>query len=90
VCEAVHTLVAKRDMLLPLISQKNFSNQAKIETIENNDLQKKIQLQSREKPPLSDIADQCAGGGGFQPTILTPLFCFSANGRTHEVPRPLR
>jgi hypothetical protein len=77
-------------MLLVLISQKNFSNQANIETIEINDLQKKIQLQFREKPPLSDIADQCAGRGGFEPTILTPLFCFSANGRTHGVLRPLR
>jgi hypothetical protein len=44
-------------MLLALISQENFSNPAKIQALEINGLQRKIQLESREKPPLSDIAD---------------------------------
>jgi hypothetical protein len=47
-----------------------------VETIEINDLQKKIQLESREKPLLSDIADQRAGGGGFEPTIINLIVLF--------------
>jgi hypothetical protein len=72
-------------MLLALISRKNFSNPAKIETIKINDLQKKIQLESQESRPsrISSISVPAAEVSSrrfryiVQTTILEALLIYS-------------